>query len=302
MLVLIILLVILIVILVLTWKYKKKFKFDSITQVNGAVGSGKTSTCVYLAIRETKIKRRKTKFKNFFRKLFGKEDLELPLLYSNIPIYYNIKKEILLDFYVPFTMDHILRKKRFNYNSVIFLSETSLIANSMDYKDFKGNDNEINDRLNLFLKLIRHETKSSGCCLFTETQSRNDNHYSFDRNISTCLFITKAIKIPFFRLVWCRELIYQDNTLNEFDDDLKESTNQYWYLVPKSVFKKYNSYAYSFLTDDLATMNDTELYYDEENKRFYIATLHKYNEIEKSNYDLKLKLQDRRKEVENKNE
>ena len=94
----------------------------------------------------------------------------------------------------------------------------------------------------------------------------------------------------------------KDNTLNEFDDDLKESTNQYWYLVPKSVFKRYNSYAYSFLTDDLDTMNDTELYYDEENKRFYIATLHKYNEIEKSNNDLKLKLQERRKEVEKKNE
>ena len=134
MLVLIILLVILIIVLVLTWKYKKKFKFDSITQVNGAVGSGKTSTCVYLAIRETKIKRRKTKIKNFFRKLFGKEELELPLLYSNIPLYYNIKKEILLDFYVPFTMDHILRKKRFNYNSVIFLSESSFISLSLPLK------------------------------------------------------------------------------------------------------------------------------------------------------------------------
>lgn len=293
---LIILAVLLIVVLILTWKYKKKFKFDSITQVNGAVGSGKTSTCVYLAIRETKIKRRKTKIKNWFRKLLGKDLLEMPLLYSNIPLYYNIKKDILLDFYVPFTMEHITRQKRFNYNSVIFLSESSLIANSMDYKVFKENDNDINDRLNLFLKLIRHETKSSGCCLFTETQSRNDNHYSFDRNISTCLFITKAIKIPFFRLVWCRELIYQDNTLNEFDDDIKEATNQYWYLIPKSIFKKYNSYAYSFLTDDLDKMNNADLYYDDINKRFYIATLHKYNEIEISNLKLLTRKDDKKDE------
>ena len=131
---LIIVLVILCVILWLTWKYKKKFKFDSICQVNGAVGSGKTSTCVYFAIRECKVKRRNTAIKNFFRKLLKKEELEMPLLYSNIPLFVNRKKsKDLLDFYVPFTMEHITRKKRFNYNSVIFLSESSLIATSMDY-------------------------------------------------------------------------------------------------------------------------------------------------------------------------
>lgn len=285
--VLIIMLVIVILIAVLTYKYKKKFRFDSICQVNGAVGSGKTSTCVYFAIRECRVKRRNTKIKNFFRKLFKKDLLEMPLLYSNIPLFENRKKSNdLLEFYVPFTSEHITRKKRFNYNSVIFLSESSLIANSMDSLSFKANNNDINDRLNLFLKLIRHETKSRGCCLFTETQSRNDNHYSFDRNISTCLFITKAIKIPFFRIVWCRELIYSDNTLNQFDDDVKESTNQYWYLVPKKVFKNYDSYAYSFLTDELDTLNDFNIYLDEENKRFYVTTLHLYNEIIKSNDNL----------------
>lgn len=287
MFVLIIILIIFCVILWLTWKYKKKFNFDSICQVNGAVGSGKTSTCVYFAIRECRIKRRNTKIKNFFRKLFKKDLLEMPLLYSNIPLFENRKKSNdLLEFYVPFTYEHIIRKKRFNYNSVIFLSESSLIANSMDSLSFKANNNDINDRLNLFLKLIRHETKSRGCCLFTETQSRNDNHYAFDRNISTCLFITKAIKIPFFRLVWCRELIYSDNTLNQFDDDIKESDNQYWYLVPKKVFKNYDSYAYSFLTDDLEKLNDFNIYLDDDNKRFFVTSLHKYNEIEKSNFDL----------------
>ena len=94
----IIILVIVILILVLTYKYKKKFRFDSICQVNGAVGSGKTSTCVYFAIRETRIKRRNTKIKNFFRKLFKKDLLEMPLLYSNIPLLLDLndKESILL--------------------------------------------------------------------------------------------------------------------------------------------------------------------------------------------------------------
>lgn len=63
---LIIVLVLVILIIVLTYKYKKKFRFDSICQVNGAVGSGKTSTCVYFAIRECRVKRRITKIKSFF--------------------------------------------------------------------------------------------------------------------------------------------------------------------------------------------------------------------------------------------
>lgn len=267
-----------IVIGIVIYVKSKKLPLDTCVMINGGVGSGKTSTAVYLAIKSYRKEYRNWRFKRF---LYYKCKLHLkclktyeeePLLYSNIPLA-KVK-------YVPFTNDMILRKERFNYKSIILLSESSLIANSMSYKD-----KNINDELTLFIKLIRHELKGTYCNvpnLIIETQSLQDNHYSFDRCITQSLFLTKKVNIPFFRFVKCREILTIPQVNNIIDDDIEKSMSFRWLIVPKSVFKKYDSYCYSVLSDDLP-INAKSNFNKQLVKDFEIASLLDNKEISEYN-------------------
>lgn len=276
---LIILSIALVIFLIWFVKSRKKFRFDSLIMINGGVGSGKTSTALYLAIKNHK------KAHNIWkRKHIKNKNLEEPLLYSNIPIM-NYK------YYSPLTLDHILRKKRFNYKSVVFISESSLIANSQDYKNKSIPD--LNDNITEFLKLIRHELQGTYRPflslttipnLIVETQSINDNHFAFDRCITQSLFITKSINIPFFRLCYCRELLLFNNTINEMEEDVRQSNKNLRYIVPKTIFKKYDSTCYSILTDNLEKENRKINVKNIKHKiKFHIPTLHPFNDIIRNN-------------------
>lgn len=277
MIIFILFVIILIIVLVVLFKFKK-LPLDSVVMINGSVGSGKTSTAVYLAIKSYKKNLRFYKIRKF---LHLKVENEKPLLYSNIPLF---KVD-----YVPITNDLLLRKQRFNYKSIVLISESSLVANSMSNKD-----SFINDRLTLWLKLIRHElhgTYAKVPNLIVETQSINDNHYSFDRCITQSLYITKKVNIPFFRLVKARELLLFDSVVNNMDDDL-ESCQMRWYLVPKSIFKKYDSYAYSILTDNLNSYAIVSNHPYKKKLVFEIATLLKNKEIQEYNKQFEIKESD----------
>lgn len=287
-----IILVILIVLLVILIKRSKKFRFDSIVMINGGVGSGKTLTAVWLAIRSYKKSVRIWKRKNFFRLLFNKEPKEeKPMLYSNIPLY-NID-------FVLISQELLERGYRFAFHSVVLISESSLIANSQDFKN--RNFPKLNDNLTEFLKLIRHELHGSYRSLFgfggtipnliVETQSKNDNHYAFDRCITQTLFISESYNIPFFKLQHCREFLLVESVENIIQDDLKDDKSFKWYLIPKRYFNKYDSYVYSFLTDNLPKYDD--YIHIEKKKRqrkkiqFIIATFHLFDDIALSNDELK---------------
>ena len=110
-------------------------KIGAMALVSGGVKCGKSTLSVAIVMSELKKRVRRVKFKNFFRKMFGKPLQELPLLYSNIPL--GIP-------YVELTDDLLLRKTRFVYGSVIYCCEASLVADSQLFKDM-----ELNDVLNL---------------------------------------------------------------------------------------------------------------------------------------------------------
>ena len=265
-----------ILLIVLYYKHCKKFKFDSVVMVNGAVGSGKTSTTLTFAINSHKFAHkiwwRRVHIWSIFNPKFKSE--EEPLLYSNIPLEYK--------YYVPLTTKILKREERPNFKSVIFISESSLVANSMDYKD-----KILNEQLTLFLKLVRHELHGSYrnifgrgyANLYIETQSKNDNHYAFDRCISQVLYLTKSINLPFFKIVWCRELLLIDSVQNDFEDDFKEDISNRWYILPKKIFKRYDSYCYKFLTDDLPVNNTICHISLKEIKSFEIPSFHTYYTI-----------------------
>ena len=281
----IVILIVILIVLFIIFRRSKKMSFDSIVMINGCVGSGKSLLSVKIACSSINKAhgiwwRRTHIYSKIFRKMKNEEE---PLLYSNIPV----KSK----FYVPLDNDILRRKKRMNYHSVMLIDESSLIATSLDYKD-----KDLSEDLSLFLKLVRHSVRGSYRNLLgsypnvvINTQSKNDNHYAFDRCINQVLFLTKSMNIPFFKVVWCRDLLLIDSVQNEFDDDIKESLATRWYLIPKKFFKKYDSFAYEFLTRDKEVVNQIEDYKNVIIKgieKFYIPSFHNWKEITSSNVSI----------------
>lgn len=231
-------------------KKTKRLNPDHVHLFTGGVGSGKTTLAVATAIRLHKrahrawsIRKAVCKPLNWVAsKVFKRPDKfapgEEPLLYSNIVLSYP---------YVPLTSALINREVRFNYKSVIFISESSLVADSFDIKNQVFNDN-----LNLFTKLIRHETH--GGYLILETQSLSDNHFAVKRVLCSYTLISECIKwVPFVILFKTRELAYNADASvdvnNIFQDDIDKEAR--FVVVSKRVWKKFDSFTYSGFTDGL---------------------------------------------------
>lgn len=237
--VLIVVAIIALIIFIYIRRHFKNLKVGSLSLVTGGVKTGKSTLAVYLAIKEHKRAVRHVKFRNFVLRLIGKSDRqdELPMLYSNIPLNYP---------YVPLTDDLLLRRKRFVYRSVIYVCEASLVADSQLLKD-----KDLNTRLLLFNKLIGHETK--GGKLIYDTQCVSDVHYSIKRSLSEYFYIHHLRKGLFFLTAYVIENRYSDDgSIVTFSDrDVEESDYLKKVLISKRVWKYFDCYCYSRLTDDL---------------------------------------------------
>lgn len=236
--------IVIFVILFFVKKFLNKFKIvkvGSMLLVTGGVKCGKSTLSVSITLSQYKQRVRKIKFKNFFRKLFRKPLYKLPLVYSNVPLSVP---------YVPLTNDLLLRKKRFEYGSVIYIQEASLVADSQCIKDM-----DINERLLMFNKLIGHETL--GGTLIYDTQCIGDIHYSIKRCLSNYIYVDACIKwMPFVILLKVREFMYCDDksTINTVNEDLELTTRTI--ILSKRTWKKFDAYCFSYLTDSLPVENN----------------------------------------------
>ena len=220
-------------------------KLNCIAMVTGGVKTGKSMLSVWLAFRKNKSQRRNYWIKYFLCKIFHKTPPEKPYLYSNVKLA-GVE-------YVPLTEDMLKRKTRLNYGSVAYIQETSLVADSMTYKALNEEENE---RIVLYNKLFGHETR--GGYLVYDTQCIQDNHYGVKRCLNTYFWIHHNTKIPFFCLLRVRELKHSedDGTVNSFNSDVEDDLKLI--VIPKKVWKMYDAYCYSALTDDLPTETKTE--------------------------------------------
>lgn len=237
---------ILVGVFLLYWFVLRKFKVPkllAITVFTGGVKVGKSAVSLYFAIKTYKRKVRSWRFQCFMCKLLRREKPEKPLFYSNIPLRG-------MD-YCPITKDHLLRKVRFNYKSVVYFDEMSLVADSM-----LGmvKDGKVNDELLLFFKLFGHATHGGNC--FVNTHCITDLHYALRRCTSTYFYIHHLGWFPFVRIPLIREEKYSEDgtTVNAYNDDVEDSMRRV--LMLASVFKKYDCYCYSVFTDDLPTRNE----------------------------------------------
>lgn len=246
--------------------FKKLFKIPKIGAlaiVTGGVKKGKSTLAVRMAIKEYKKRLTIWKIRRIIRKIFKRKEEEKPLLYSNIPLNCD---------HVPLTEDLIQRKTRFAYKSVIYISEASLLANSMS---FKGQE-ELNERMLLYFKLIGHETRGGVCIL--DTQQIEDTHYAIKRSISEYFYVHHTIKVPFFLIMYLKELRYSENGQVESQQDVEKELQRV--IVPKSTWKKFDCYTYSLMTDNLKvernviTQNEVKTL-----KTNHIVSFNKYKEI-----------------------
>lgn len=238
-------LIIIILAVVFAVYVKRNFKplsFGSLVLVTGGVKCGKSTLSVHMAIREYKASLRSWRMSQFLYKLTKLERFnhEKPLLYSNVPLKCK---------YVPLTTDLLLRKNRFAYGSIIYIQEFSLVADAMSYKYID------NDSILEFIKLCGHSTK--GGKVIIDTQSVADCHNAVKKSLSQYYYIQKLVKwLPGFLVAYVRECRYsEDGSVVSVDtDDLDLSMKKV--LIPKRVWKKFDCYCYSVLTDNLPKVDN----------------------------------------------
>ena len=98
---------------------------------------------------------------------------------------------------------------------------------------------------------------TQGGVLIYDTQCIGDCHFSVKRCLSNYFYVHHITKwIPFFVVLHIRELMYSDDnsTINVFNNDIEDCSNK-MVLLPKSIWKKYDRYCYSSLTDNLPIEN-----------------------------------------------
>ncbi len=277
----IVILIAAVVVVILISKIIKIPKFGNMVLITGGVKTGKSTMSVWLAYRQYKRQLRKWWISNNiiyptfhwlpFEKCRKMKLKEKPLFYSNVPI--ATKNFVLV------THDLIERKKRFRYGSVIYINESSLLADSQCIKD-----PIINEEMLLLNKLIAHETK--GGYLFYDTQSISDNHYAVKRCLSTYFYIHHKLVIPFFYLAYVRELKFSEEqgNMNVWEDDVEDTLQLV--IIPKKVWKMFDCYCYSVLTDDLEVEDEVVKFKQGGDlKARKIITFRKYKSIPKEFID-----------------
>lgn len=225
-------------------------KIGAITLFTGGVKTGKSAVSLYFAIKTFKRVHRRWKISCFIVKIINfflpkskqKAFPEEPLFYSTIPIC-GIK-------YNQITREHFLRQVRFNFKSVLFIDEASLVADSTLIKDQK-----VNLELLTFFKLFGHSTHGGTCII--NTHCITDLHFAIKRTTSEYFYIHSLSNYFFFLVANCREERYsEDGTdLNVFTEDVEKSLVKVF--LSRKIFKKYDCYAFSYLTDHLALKNLT---------------------------------------------
>lgn len=220
-------------------------KLTAITMFTGGVKTGKSAVSLYFAVKSYKRIHRKWRLTCIFAKIFRRQVPEEPLFYSNIPLRH-IK-------YVPLTTAHLLRKVRYRFGSVVFIDEASLLADSR----LVNESNEVNLQLLLHFKLFGHETHGGLCII--NSQCITDLHVALRRCTSTYFYVHHLGWLPFFRIPMLREEKYSEDgtAINVYNDDVEDSMKRV--IMRSSIFKKYDSYCFSFFTDSLPASNNVKL-------------------------------------------
>lgn len=221
----------------------KRITPANVVFVSGSLKTGKTQLTLWQAFKDYEIRYRKW----WFTYIFGKcKRCDKPIFYSNVqlklPRWVNV---------CWLSHDHLLRKTRLAPNCVTFVDELALVARSSDWTD-----KDVSDVLTDFIKLYCHETWNGA--IYCDSQNLGDLHHSFKRCISTYYFIHHQSKLlPGYCIMHIKEMmvdpINADQSLDRVSSGARQdvTTTLRWCLCPKKVWKWYDRFTYSVLTDHL---------------------------------------------------
>lgn len=253
---LVVIVLIVIAILFLHW-YNKNFKrlsCNAVSMFTGAPKTGKSTLAIYTCTKDYFSYKRHVKIINLFRKLLHRDLLEMPCLYSNIPL--NIKGG-----YVPLTKKLLLGEERFVENSFVYIGEVSLVADSMSFR----NMNDItSEEIMLFNKLAGHRSIR----VYYDTQCINDCHYSIKRCLSEYYYIYKLKRVPLlpFAIAYVREERYSDDdsTLNIYSEDTEDTlkkvlinTKKIWSIFDYKCYSNLGGYQLKPLNNKVIELDNT---------------------------------------------
>lgn len=226
-----------------------RMRLNSITVITGAVKTGKSALAVHLAIKQYRRALSRYGLSCVFNRLLPlkyRKNIERPYLYSNIPL-----RNIV---YRPVTKSLFLREVRPSFRSVLLFDEASLIHDSQLYRD-----TAVSTQLLLFYKLFGHETH--GGSAFVTTHVLSDVHHALKRTCGDIIYINHSTRFfPFYSLQTLRTLqtsvdesVITPNLVSDISTDSK------LYFLPKRVFKYYDPFCYSVLTDSLPVSDSPQL-------------------------------------------
>lgn len=233
------------VILLIIWLLNKFYfvKYDTIIAYTGGLGSGKSLNGVKTAIKLYNTNLNKVLNHNFKEKIKAKlkkdyepNILDLPELYSNIPIC--IKKGV---FSKELTADMLLLNERVNPLSVTFIDECSSFINQFEYK------NPNCRTLDEFFRLYRHYTGVNGVgagYLVVTDQNSNMLEIHIRYRVNTVFNLMHFRKwFHFFYTVRVRNISLTEDIKVIEKDNAEDNYKTLFGLLP--LRKTYDTYCYN---------------------------------------------------------
>lgn len=242
-------------ILVIVQYIKSKHDTKEVVICNtGTIGSGKTYRATHKLLFDYKMAR-------LIYKIRGKKNGSKPIIYSNIPLYIDKKTDV----YV-LKREHLLLQEKFEDGCTPFvlMDELSMIATCYNWDDPNIVSKNINDNmktLESFIRLFRHfygSNNADRCRLYITDQATGSINIQMRRRIGFVNYLYNFHRfggvLPFYK-VNCKQMVIQEDTVNENNVDVKDKDVQYYFgylpykwtqrLKKKSKRKKlYDSHCY----------------------------------------------------------
>lgn len=254
------------VILYLFYLIYKKFYFinvDNTLFLSGAPGTGKTNEAVKWALRLWRHQKRKVRWYNFKGKLFKRAPLEMPRLYSNIPVrvgryskrrYNKIINSLINDemgltesylrshisrtkFCFRLKPEHLMEQERLVLRSVVLATELGKMASQYHW----SNEN-VQQHLDDFASMWRQYSK--GGYFIADDQSSDNIVVQIRRRMGTVINMLHFRK--FWKIYWVKmRNITISEDIKTVEEDSAED-NMRWRLSMFPLFHvNYDTYAFS---------------------------------------------------------
>ncbi len=216
-------------------------QYDNLVSFTGGLGSGKT----FMSVNTALTLYRKQRIKAIIHNLFNKEKVELPELYSNIPLKINARK-----YAIRLTKEHLLLQKKIAPGSVCMLDEVDVFANQFQYNNpciVNAKGGEDNGNFDEFCRFYRHYTKG-GYLIFNSQATANEN-LTIRRRQNTVfqLFNFKKWGIPLlpplFYTVKARHITLSDETKAVEENNTEDNMRTIFGIMP--FIRHYDTYCYS---------------------------------------------------------